>query len=348
MIAVIYKGKKKVNVENVPVPEISDDEILLKIKAASICGTDLKIMEYGHFKNPDDKPIILGHEFSGEIVEIGEKVKNLKKGLRIVIAPNIGCGHCRECISGFTNLCEDYEAFGISIDGAFAEFVRVPSQYIAQGNIFVLPDSMTFEEGALVEPLSAAFNGIEAACINLSDIVLVIGAGPMGILNMILAKLKGAQKVIVSEIIPERIKIAEKLGADYVINPVKQDLKSTLIKLTSSRGPDVIITAVSSVKAQEESLDIIARRGRIVLFGGLPKGKDTINFKSNTVHYRQVIVTGTTGSSIAQYKRSLELAESKKVDLKNLISKKFKFQELDKALVAAASPDNLKVLFINK
>ena len=348
MIAVIYKGKNKVNVENIPVPKISEDELLIKVKAASICGTDLKIKKYGHFKNPDDKPLILGHEFSGEIVEKGKNVKNFKKGLRVVVAPNIGCGHCRECISGFTNLCKNYEAFGISMDGAFAEFIRVPSRYISQGNIFILPDSMTFEEGSLVEPLSAAFNSIEAAQINLSDNILIVGGGPMGILNMMLAKLKGAQKVIISEIIPERIKIAEKLGADYVINPGNQNLKNTLSRFTSGRGPDVIITAVSSVKAQEESLDIIARRGRIVFFGGLPKGKDTINFKSNIVHYGQIIVTGTTGASIEQYRKSLELAASKRIDLRNLISKKFKLQELDKTLSAAVSPDNLKVLFINK
>ncbi len=347
MIAVIYKGKKKLDVENVPVPEISENELLLKVKAASICGTDLKIKEFGHFKNPDDKPIILGHEFSGEIAETGKKVKNLKKGMRVSIAPNIGCGHCRECLRGLTNLCENYQAFGISMDGAFAELVRVPFSYISQGNIFTLPLNLTFEEGALIEPLSAAFNGIESAGINLSDIVLIIGAGPMGILNLMLAKLKGAQKVIVSEMVPERIKIAEEVGADYVINPQKQNLKDTLMKLSYNRGPDVIITAVSSVRAQEESLDLIARCGRIVFFGGLPKGIEIINFKSNIVHYKQVIVTGTTGSSVTQYHKSLELAASKKIDLKKLISKKFKLQEAEKAFSSAVSPENLKVLFIN-
>jgi len=347
MIAVIYKGKKKLSVESVASPQISEDELLLKVKAASICGTDLKIKEFGHFKNPDDKPIILGHEFSGEIIETGKKIKNFSKGMRVSIAPNIGCGHCRECISGFTNLCENYEAFGINIDGAFAEFVRVPSRYISQGNIFKLPRNMTFEEGALTEPLAAAFNGIESAHINLSDIVLIVGAGPMGILNLMLAKLKGAQKVIVSEIIPERIKIAKKFGADFVINPEKQDLKDLLMKLSHNRGPDVIITAVSSVKAQEESLDIIARCGRIVFFGGLPKGVETINFKSNIVHYKQVIVTGTTGSSVVQYSKSLELAASKKIDLKKIISKKFKLSDAEKAFLEARTPENLKVLFIN-
>ena len=345
MIAVIYKGKKQINVEDVPVPEISEDELLLKVRAASICGTDLKIKEFGHFKNPEDRPIILGHEFSGEIVKSGKNVKGLSKGMRVSIAPNIGCGQCRGCISGMTNLCEDYEAFGISMDGAFAEFLKVPSGYISQGNIFIMPDNMTFEEGALVEPLSAAFNGIESARINLSDIILIVGAGPMGILNLMLAKLKGAQKVIVSEIDPQRIKTAEEFGADYVINPEKQDLKSALMELSYNRGPDVIIIAVSSVSAQEESLDIIARCGRIVFFGGLPKGKDTINFKSNIVHYRQVIVTGTTGSGIVQYNKSLELAASKKIDLNKLISKKFKFPDAEEAFQCAALPENLKVLF---
>ena len=346
MIAVIYKGKGKFSVEDVLIPEISEDEILLKVRATSICATDLKIKEFGHFKNPDDKPIILGHEFSGEIVKLGKNVRNLNEGMRISIAPNIGCGHCRECIGGYTNLCEDYEAFGINIDGAFAEFLRVPSRYISQGNIFILPNNITFDEGALIEPLSVAFNGIESADINLSDIVLIIGAGPMGVLNLMLAKLRGAQKVIVSEIIPERMEIAKKLGADFVINPKKENLKSALMELSYNRGPDVIITAVSSRKAQEESLDIIARCGRIVFFGGLPRGKDIINFKSNVVHYKQVTVTGTTGSSIIQYKKSLELAASKKIYLKKLISKKFSLSDAEKAFSSAVSPENLKVLFI--
>ncbi len=128
MLAVIYQGKGKFSVEDVPLPQISEDEILLKVRAASVCGTDLKIKEFGHFKNPDDKPIILGHEFSGEIAKVGKNVKNLSEGMRISISPNSGCGHCSECISGHTNLCEDYEAFGININGAFAEFVRVPSR----------------------------------------------------------------------------------------------------------------------------------------------------------------------------------------------------------------------------
>ncbi|MFA5015034.1 MAG: zinc-dependent dehydrogenase [Actinomycetota bacterium] len=346
MKALFYKGKKKISVEDVAVPQISENEILLRVKAASVCATDLKIREFGHFKNPDDKPIILGHEFSGEIAKTGKDVKNLSEGMRVSIAPNIGCGHCPECIRGSTNLCENYEAFGISMNGAFAEFLRVPSGYITQGNIFILPDTMTFEEGALVEPLSAAFNGIESARINLSDIVLIIGAGPMGILNLMLAKLKGAQKVIVSEINPERIKIAEEAGADYIINPQKQDLKSRLMEFSYNRGPDAIIVSVSSAKAQEETLDNIARCGRIVFFGGLPKGIDTINFKSNVVHYKQVIVTGTTGSSIVQYNRSLELAASKKIDLNRLISKKFKLEDAEQAFSNAALPENLKVLFI--
>jgi L-iditol 2-dehydrogenase len=345
MIAVIYKGKKQISVEDVPIPEISENEILLRVRAASICGTDLKIKEFGHFKNPEDRPIILGHEFSGEIAKSGKNVKNLSEGTRISIAPNVGCGRCGECISGNTNLCEDYEAFGISIDGAFAEFLRVPREYISQGNIFILPGNMTFEEGALVEPLSAAFNGIESARINLSDIVLIIGAGPMGILNLMLAKLRGAQRVIVSEIDPVRIKTAQEFGADYVINPKKQDLKGTLMKLSHNRGADVIITAVSSVAAQEESLDIIARCGRIIFFGGLPKSRGTINFKSNVVHYKQVVVTGTTGSSVIQYKRALELAASKKIDLNRLVSKKFKFHDAEKAFSSATSPENLKILF---
>ncbi len=347
MIAIVYHGKDDIRVDNVPIPKIGEDEALMKVQAAFICGTDIKIKTYGHFKNPKYKKRILGHELAGDIVDLGSKIKSLRKGMRVSIAPNIGCGHCNQCITGNTNLCEDYEAFGITMDGAFAEFMKIPYRYIAQGNIFKLPDSISYEEAALAEPLATVFNASEIIRIRPPDIVLIIGAGPMGILNLLMAKTRGAQFVIVSELIEERRKQAEKFGADVSINPKNKDFKKILSRLSYGRGPDVIIIAAPSPKAQEESVDLIARCGRICFFGGLPKGKESIKLESNILHYKQILVTGTTGSSLVQYRKSLELIISKKIDVSKLITAKYSLKDAKKAFKSAESEKNLKVLFRN-
>jgi len=345
MKAVVFHGKDDIRIENVKVPEIGENEILLRVHAASICGTDLKIISNGHFKIPDGETRILGHEMAGEITAVGSEVKHLGVGTRISVAPNIGCGICNECVGGNTNLCQNYGALGITLDGAFAEYVRIPSQYIQQGNIFCLPDSVTYEEASLAEPLSTIINGSEACNIKPADIVLVIGAGPIGILHLMFAKIRGAQRVIVSELLNERREQVRRFGADFVIDPSKDDLKGVLMELSYGRGPDVIIVAAPSAKAQESSLELIARGGRINFFGGLIKGQEIINFNSNLIHYKQVYVTGTTGSNIMQYRRAMELIISRRINVSSLISAKFSLDRAHEAFKRAESKKDLKILF---
>ena len=180
-----------------------------------------------------------------------------------------------------------------------------------------LPDSISFEEASVGEPLSTVVCGAEAVKIAPPDVVLIVGAGPMGVLHVLMAKLRGAQKVIVSEINAVRRKQALDFGADIIVNPLTENLKEIIFNASYQRGADVIIIAAPSGKAQEESLEIVARQGRINFFGGLPKGQDTINFKSNIIHYKQILLTGTTGQSIAQYRKSIEIIASGKIDIKN-------------------------------
>lgn len=345
MLAVVYQGKGLIKVEDIPIPKIKSDEILLKVKAASICATDLKIKEFGHFKNPYDKKIILGHEVAGEIAETGSKSGQFKAGMRMSLAPNIGCGICNQCVSGQSNYCEDYSAIGINLNGAFAEYMVIPSEYIRQGNIYHLQDNVSFEEASLAEPLSTVFCGSEAIGIGPKDIVLVMGAGPMGILHIIMAKLRGAQKIIVSEINDTRYEQALKFGADIVVNPQKDNLKEVIFNNSYGRGADVIIITAPSKKAQEDSLDLVAIQGRILFFGGLPKGQDVINFKSNIIHYKHITVTGTTGQSILQYRKSMELIAAKRVDLSKLISLRYSLSEAEEAFKNAKHENVLKVMF---
>jgi L-iditol 2-dehydrogenase len=343
--AIVFKHKGKIALEEVPKPKIKSNEILLKVRAVSICGTDLKIKKFGHFKNPRGKQIILGHEVAGEIEEIGSEVRGYEVGQRISLAPNIGCGVCWQCINCKTNYCENYEAIGISIDGAMAEFMKIPSGYIIQGNIVILKDNISFEEACLGEPLSTVICAAEAVNISPPDVVLVVGAGPMGILHVMVAKLRGAQKVIVSEISDTRREKALDLGADIAVNPLEENLKQIILDNSYQRGADVIIIAAPSGKAQEDSLDLVARQGRINFFAGLPKGNDTINFKSNIVHYKNIVITGTTGQSVAQYRKSIEMIAAKNIDIKKIISGRYTLDQMDKAFERAQAEDSLKIVF---
>lgn len=345
MQAVIYHGKGKITLEDIPVPNVSDDEVLIKVCSASICGTDIKILKNGHFKIPEGEKKILGHEVGGKVIKTGKNVTRLKIGDRVAIAPNVGCGYCKECISGNTQLCKKFEAIGITFNGAFAEYMKVPKQFIEQGNIYIFPNDISYEEGSLAEVLATVLSGAEACRIGYADIVLIIGAGPIGIVHTMLAKISGAQKVIVSETIEDRRKQALKFGADAVLNPNDSSYRNELMALSYSRGPDVIIIAAPSPKAQEESVEIVARGGRINFFGGLPKGKDFISINSNIIHYNLITVTGTTGSNVIQYRKAMELIISKRIPIIKIISKKYKLEEFEEAFEAASSGKNLKILF---
>jgi len=262
----------------------------------------------------------LGHELAGEIIETGDGVAGLAPGMHVGVAPNIGCGTCRECVSGWTNLCQDYQAFGISLDGAFAEYMLITADAIRQGNVMAIPSETSFAAAALAEPLSCCLNAQEAARIGPEDSVLVLGAGPMGIMHILLAELHGARRVMVSEILPPRLLQAIEAGADPVVNPKEQRLREVVLEVTEGRGADVVIVAAGSAEVQAESLELAGRRGRIVFFGGLRKDQPMTHVNANLIHYGQLVVTGTTGSNVRQYRTALRMITDGRIDSHALIS----------------------------
>jgi L-iditol 2-dehydrogenase len=202
MRAIVYHGTLDLRLEQVAVPEIATDEALLKVGSTSICGTDLRIFHGAHRMYPPGTVRIPGHEVAGEIVQVGAQVSGLQPGQHVFIAPNMGCGHCPQCISGRNNLCADYTAIGINLDGSFAEYMRVPASAIRQGNLIPLSQNLDPAEAALIEPFACVLRGQEAVSVGAGDTVLVIGAGPIGIMHAMLARLRGASAVILSELLP--------------------------------------------------------------------------------------------------------------------------------------------------
>jgi len=343
MIAATYTQGGRFEIAETQVPELCEGDVLLRVEAASICGTDTKIIRSGHRKLKDGQRIILGHEFAGVIEEVRGNAGGLKNGMRVGVAPNWGCGCCEACIRGLANYCPDYSAFGIESDGAHAEFVRVPARAISQGNVVPLPDGLAWEEASLAEPLSCVVNAQGAVHIGPGDAVAVYGCGPMGLLHIILAAASGAGKVIAMDINEARLESALKAGATHAVLSDKEDVAGR-IKEISAGGVDVVITAVPVAAVISEGLDLLAPFGRLCLFAGLPKDKPEATINANAVHYKNLLVTGTTGGSNKDYRKALGLIQSRRVDVRQIISHRFSLQEMGHAYDVALAGKGMKIV----
>lgn len=343
MLAAIYYGPDDIRVEQTPQPVIADGEILLKVVYASICGTDLRIWHGNHRKYPAGTHRIPGHEVTGTIAQKGPAVEGFEVGQPLFIAPNMGCGHCLQCISGNNNRCANYAAFGITLDGAFAEYMRLPASAIQQGNLLPLTGGID-PAACLIEPFACVLRGQNAVDIHPGDVVLIMGAGPIGIMHLLLARMRGAGRVLVSELIPERLEQARRLGADRIIDLNGEDLEEAVRAESLGQGADVVIVAAPSHRAQQDALRVAGIGGRINFFGGLPKDRPEIHFDSNLVHYKELMVTATTACSTQDCRQAAAIVNSGRVDLSPLISARFPLKDALAALTAAEDRKSLKVI----
>lgn len=343
MLAAVYHGPEDIRVEEVPRPEIGPDEVLIKVLNANICGTDLRIYKGGHRHYPPGAVRIPGHEVVGEIAELGEQVVGYELGQRVFVAPNMGYGRNRATISGNNNMDPDFQAIGINLDGAFAEYMRVPALAIQQGNLMPIQDGVDPAVAALIEPLACVLRGQNAVNVHDGDVVVVMGAGPIGILHLKLARLRGALRVIVSEPSADRRQQVLALGADCVVDPIHDDLRAVVLAESGGRGADVIIVAAPSKAAQQSAIDIAAIGGRINFFGGLPKHDPHIQLDANVVHYRELVITGTTACSTYDCLRAADIVNSGRLDLAPLVTSRFPLREAVAAFAAAADGANLRV-----
>ena len=344
MIAATYTQGGSFQVEDVPQPGIGDDELLIEVKAASICGTDLRIVRNGHRRLHDGQRIVLGHEFAGVVAKAGPRVAGFREGDRVGVAPNMGCGRCGMCARGLPNMCPDYTAFGITLDGAHAQYVRVPHAAIAQGSVMPLPVAMPFRHACLIEPFSCVVNASRAVRVEAGDAVLVFGAGPIGLMHVMLANLCGASRVICADVQPARLQLATELGAASVVDASKEDVREHVMDATGGQGADVVITACSVAAVQEQAIGLLAPLGRLCLFGGLPKDGSHVRFDTNLIHYRQLVVTGVTGGAPRDFRAALALIGAGRVPVDRVVSHRFPLLDLAAAYQAAMGGDAMKVV----
>jgi L-iditol 2-dehydrogenase len=344
MQAAVYYGPDDLRVEERPIPQIKPREALIKVIATGICGTDLRIYHGNHHLYPTGTVRIPGHEVAGVIQKVGSEVAGLNLEQKVFLAPNMGCGHCRQCISGSNNLCANYQAPGITYDGSFAEYLRVPEAGILQGNLIPLDKDTDPAAAALIEPFACVLRGQDALNIRPGETVLVIGAGPIGIMHVLLARLRGAGKVLVSELITERAEQVNDFGVDYVINSTESDIEAEVMEVTKGEGADVIVVAAPAHKAQAQALGLASLRGRINFFGGLPKKQPMIEFNSNLVHYKELIVTGTTACSTDDCRRAARIVNTGQIDLSRLVGARYSLQDAGLAFLAAEAGKSMKVI----
>jgi (R,R)-butanediol dehydrogenase/meso-butanediol dehydrogenase/diacetyl reductase len=325
LAAVFHKDKNnggEIKLEEVNIPQITKgNQVMIEVKACSICGTDLKILKGGH---PATDNTILGHEFVGIVKDLGENVKDLKIGDKVVVDPNEKCGYCINCRRGCSNLCE-YMAkgttFGIFQNGGFAKYCVLP-----RSTLFKLPDSINMIAASLIEPLACAVHCHNIADVNESDQVVIIGAGPMGLIIESVVRKHPIKKLIVIEIDDWRGQKAIELGADHWINPKKQDVRNELQNITNGEGADVIIDAVGIAETFEMATSIWAYGARLVCFGQDYRAEAIIR-PNDIVRYQRKILGSYIGYA-EDFLDAIELIANDIIDVNKLITTTIPLNEL--------------------
>ncbi len=341
MVARFY-APGDVRIEDAPEPEVGPGEVKIRVRNCSTCGTDVKIFNFGH--HHIHPPRVLGHEVAGEIVDVGADVEGWAVGDRVQVIAAVPCGVCADCRAGRMTVCPNQTSVGYHYDGGFAEFLIVPNAVLRVDGLNRIPDSVSFAEASVAEPLACVINGQGLARVSEGDDVVVVGAGPIGCLHVRVARARGARRVYLVELNRARLDLsADVVHPDAAICAAETDPIDEILKLTDGRGADVVITAAASGAAQENAISMAARSGRISLFGGLPKDKPTITLDSNLVHYRELTVVGANGSSPAHNKQALELIASGAVPVSDLITHRLALADVLRGFEIVARGEGIKV-----
>ena len=342
MKAAVFEDIEKIAVKEVDKPEIDDDSLLVRVRACAVCGSDLRIYHYGNSRVIP--PQIIGHEIAGDVVEVGSRVTRFKPGDRVAIGADVPCGECAFCRDGMANNCAVNYAMGYQFQGGFAEYLLINPIVIRYGPIHKIPDNLDYDEAAIAEPLACCINGLELSWVSLGDIVVIIGAGPVGCMMAELAKNMGARKVIISQRSKIRVEMAKKYDIDVVISATEEDFTQRVMEETDGMGADVVLTACSSLEAQAQTIPIIKNRGRINFFAGLPKGTAPLSLETNIIHYKECYLFGSHGSTPRHHRMALEILSSGRIKARDFISHNFGLDQIMDAFNTVESRQGMKVV----
>jgi threonine dehydrogenase-like Zn-dependent dehydrogenase len=338
MKAVVITGPGEASVQHIERWSPDPDEVLIRCEAAAVCTTERRVFA-GHLPY---YPAIGGHEVAGVVEWVGENRSSLKPGDRVAIDNANRCGHCYYCIRGRSNLCVDIfkprkASNYVIIGGGFAEYTTMRADQVLK-----LPDNVSMEQASLMEPLSCCINSIKKAKVSFGDTVAIVGAGTMGAIHLLLAKLLGA-RTIVSDIDEARLEFVKQFRPDVVVNPTLKDAVQVVKDQTEGRGADAVIVAASTRKAGEQGLLFVGPAGRVVFYASLyPKGM--IDLDWNRVHYQEITVAGTEGHTERDFHEAVTLAGTGAVDLSPLISRIISLEDLPSELASQPAGETQRVV----
>jgi L-iditol 2-dehydrogenase len=314
MTAAVLYGKQDVRIEQIPIPRVESGEVLVRIRAALTCGTDLKVYRQGFHARMIVPPSVFGHEMAGVVEEVGPGVDSFTPGMRVVSANSAPCNRCFFCRKHLANLCQDLQF----LNGAYAEFIKIPERIVRQ-NLLILPDHIDFSEAAMVEPLACVMRGVEETGISEGDTVVVIGMGPIGLMFVQLLKSTGAV-VIAAAKRPNQLALAARMGADYVVDSTHSNVVEQVRKLTEGgRGADVVIEAVGLRETWQQAMGMVRRGGTINLFGGCPSGTH-IPLDSTLIHYSEITIKATFHHTPRHIREALDAIHRGQVSANSLIT----------------------------
>ena len=342
MLAYVYTGEKRLVLQRVTKPVLHDGTAIIRVLASAICGTDIRTHRFGSSRIRP--PRVIGHEVCGVVEEVGAECGELRGGEQVLVVPAIGCGDCYWCRGGHPNVCARLRTIGFDYDGAFAEYMEIPAQAFAMGNVIPLGPAISPEAAVLTEPLACCLNGQSSLQIGAEDSVLIFGAGFIGCVHAELAVGSGARRVILADVAAERLALARELNNRIeTVDSSKQDLAAYIRETTGAMGVQVIITACPVGETHTTAMELAAARARICLFGGIPQnGRGFLD--SNAIHYKELAVFGSHASSAAQNREALRRITAGEIEISKYVSGSYPLDRIEEAFQALKNERVLKLL----
>lgn len=345
MKAQVFRGVNQLSYEEIPVPELETDEVLVQVQVVGLCQSDIKKIRYPLY----EPPRIFGHETAGVIAKVGDRVTGWQVGQRVVVMHHIPCMHCDYCLNENFSMCETYKNITTTAGfapsgGGFAEYVKVPGHIVRNGGLIPIPESVTFEQASFVEPTNCCLKAVKKAQVSPGQTVLVVGAGPIGLMFVMLVKYFGG-RAIATDLLPSRIEKALSVGAEAAFDARDPDLQAKIGVLTGGMGVDTSILAVPSEKAFFQALDCTRKGGKILFFAEFPDEVE-IPINPNVLYRREIDLMGSYSSSFRLQSLSADIVFNKRIDVDALISDRYPLQDLSKAVELAVKPtaDTYKIL----
>lgn len=345
MKAQVFRGVNQLSYEEVPVPAIAADEVLVQVQVVGLCQSDIKKIRYPLY----EPPRIFGHETAGTIAAVGTEVQKWQVGQRVVVMHHIPCMHCDYCLNENYSMCDVYKNVTTTAGfapsgGGFADYVKVPGHIVRNGGLIPIPDDISFEQASFVEPTNCCLKAVKKAQIEPGQTVLITGAGPIGLMFIMLVKYFGAN-AIATDLIPSRIEKALSVGADAAFDPRDPDLPQKIQALTRGMGVDTSLLAVPSDKAFFQALDCTRKGGKILFFAEFPDEVE-IPINPNVLYRREIDLMGSYSSSFKVQNLAAEIVFNKRIDVDALISDRYALKDLAAAVeqAVAPTPETLKIL----